>query len=67
MGTASLVIGLALIIIALYFLIWPVTIETEEESDIIFALKPLFFIVLITVGALFLRKFDTDRKKKKNS
>jgi len=67
MGTASLVIGLALIIIALYFLIWPVTIETEEESDIMFALKPLFFIVLITVGALFLRKYVSDRTKEKNS
>jgi len=67
MGTASLVIGLALIALAFYFLLMSTTAETEEESDIIFALKPLFFIVLITVGALLLRKFDIDRKKEKKS
>jgi len=67
MGTASLVLGLASIALAFYFLLMSSTAETEEESDVIFALKPLFFIVLITVGALLLRKYVSDRKKEKNS
>ncbi len=67
MGIAILVIGLASIIASFYFLLMPVTAETEEESDIMRVLRLLFFIVLITVGALFARKYVEDRKKEKNS
>jgi len=67
MGIAILVIGLASIIASFYFLLMPETAETEEESDIMRVLKLLFFIVLITVGALLARKYVEDRKKEKNS
>ncbi len=67
MGTASLVLGLASIIVSFYFLLTPVTAETEEESDIMLVIKLLFFMGLITVGALLLRKYVSDRKKEKNS
>jgi len=45
----------------------PVTAETEEESDIMLVLRLLFFMGLITVGALLARKYVEDRKKEKNS
>ncbi len=67
MGTASLVIGLALIALAFYFLLMSTTAETEEESDIMLVLRLLFFMGLITVGALLARKYVEDRKKEKNS
>ena len=67
MGIAILVIGLASIIASFYFLLMPETAETEEEEDIMRVLKLLFFIVLITIGALLARKYVEDRKKEKNS
>jgi len=67
MGIAILVIGLASIIASFYFLLMPETAETEEESDIMRVLQLLFFIVLITIGALLARKYVEDRKKEKNS
>jgi len=67
MGIAILVIGLASIIASFYFLLMPETAETEEESDIMLVLRLLFFIGLITIGALLARKYVEDRKKEKNS
>ncbi len=67
MGIVILVLGVASIIASFYFLLMPVTAETEEESDIMRVLQLLFFIVLITIGALLARKYVEDRKKEKNS
>ncbi len=67
MGIAILVIGVAFVIASFYFLLMPETAETEEESDIMRVLQLLFFIVLITIGALLARKYVEDRKKEKNS
>ena len=67
MGITILVIGVAFVIASFYFLLMPVTAETEEESDIMLVLRLLFFMGLITVGALLARKYVEDRKKEKNS
>ena len=68
MGTASLVIGLALIIFGFYLIIqaFNTTYEVGEAFYELFAVL-IISVPLIVGGALLLRKFDKDRKKEKNS
>lgn len=79
MGTASLVTGLALIVIGVY---WFLTIDTtvtqvetrwgtgfrfataEEQQDMIIG-KIIFLLILVIPGVLLLRKYDKDKKKEK--
>ena len=69
MGTASLVIGLALIILG-FSLITSYLFRTyPSDTDLIESIIGILILVIpmIAVGALLLRKFDKDRKKEKNS
>ena len=70
MGTASLVIGTILIGFGFSILIIP-TLDTSlmSEKDIGFSIigESVIAIPLIVFGVFFLKKFDKDRKKEKNS
>jgi len=59
-GTASLVIGLALILLGFYFII-----ELMNSDYWILGIL-VFSVPLIAGGALFLRKYDKDKKKDQN-
>ena len=80
MGTASLVIGIALIGIGVYYLLSPVSAVTQietiwgtgyrfateaEQGDMLIG-KLIIAIPTMIVGGFFLRKFDKDRKKEKS-
>ena len=70
MGTASLVIGLALIIIGFGFIIneiMDVESTVEEWGSEVLVVILVLGIPLIVVGSLFLRKYDRGKKKEKNS
>jgi len=61
-GTASLVIGLALIIAGFFNILY----QAEQVEDlVIYTIEVIIGIVLIVVGGLLLRKYDKDRKKEK--
>ncbi len=62
MGTASLVIGLGLIIAGFFNILY----QAEQVVDpVIYTIEVIIGIVLIVVGGLLLRKYDKDRKKEK--
>ena len=62
MGTASLVIGLGLIIAGFFNILY----QAEQVVDpVIYTIEVIIGIVLIVVGGLLLRKYDKDRKKDK--
>jgi len=62
MGTASLVIGLGLIIAGFFNILY----QAEQVKDpLIYTIEIIIGIVLIVVGGLLLRKYDKDRKKEK--
>ena len=70
MGTASLVFGLALIIIGFGFIIneiIDVEPTVEEWGSEVLVVILVLGIPLIVVGSLLLRKYDRDKKKEKNS
>ena len=68
MGTASLVIGLALIIIGFYIIIELLNSGSLAEDPLLVLLGMLVFgVPLIAGGALFLRKYDRDKKKEKST
>ena len=61
MGTASLVIGIGLIISAFYFIFYnAIFVPLNEDAPFGFL---LLGIPLIVVGGLLLRKYDKDKKK----
>jgi len=61
-GTASLVIGLGLIIVGFFNILY----QAEQVIDlVVYTIELIIGIVLIVVGGLFLRKYDKDRKKEK--
>jgi len=70
MGTASLVIGTALIIIG-FGLIMNEVFDPEptaqELGEEVLAVTVVLGIPLIVAGSLFLRKYDRDKKKSENS
>ena len=62
MGTASLVLGVGLLVSGLGYFLISVAVPWEVYYlDIL-----IFSIPLIVVGAFFLRKYDRDRKKEKS-
>ena len=62
MGTASLVLGIGLLVSGLGYFLISVAVPWEVYYlDIL-----IFSIPLIVVGAFFLRKYDRDRKKEKS-
>jgi len=65
-GTASLVFGLICIGVGLYFF-FIVDPEMEAPLELLIIAKLIFLIPLVVIGGLFLRKYDKDRKKEKNS
>jgi len=63
MGTASLVLGIALIGAGFgYFLVAEASIYYYGPTSTI-----TISIILIVIGALLLRKYDRDKKKTENS
>lgn len=79
MGTASLAIGIALIVIGVFvFINYDTTVTevetlwgtgyrfaTEEEQQDMLIGKFIFVFIFLIVGGLFLRKYDKNRKKEK--
>lgn len=68
MGTASLVIGLALIIFGFYFIYEFLNGVYYTDESMENALIGTFILAIpfIVGGALLLRKYDRDKKKEKN-
>ena len=66
MGTLSLVFGIILILIGIYFVYdtLRVFVESEVMSDMIFLL--LFGGILIAGGSYLISKYDDDKKKEKS-
>ena len=69
MGTASLVFGIIVIGVGLYFLFIPIPSETGSDEELVDTLiaKLILVVPAFVIGGLLLRKFDKDRKKEKNS
>jgi len=67
-GTASLVMGLALIILGFYFIMVMLTTPyySEDERSSSYIGNLVFATPLIAGGILLLRKYDRDKKKEKN-
>lgn len=70
MGTASLVFGLILIGIGLFFglgFFYVIVVYPEILNNLVWALlvSIVFTIPFLVVGGLLLRKYDRDRKKEK--
>jgi len=65
LGTASLVIGLILILIGFFFILSAFVefAPTPEDARLNLLLRMIFGIPLIVGGAFYLRKFDKDKKK----
>jgi len=61
-GTASLVIGLGLIIFGFFNIFYQ---AEQVEDPVIYLIEIIISIVLIVVGGFLLRKYDKDRKKEK--
>ena len=65
MGTASLVIGLGLIIIGFFLAVYVLTSPTTEEFQYVLLGTLIISAPPIAIGGLLLRKYDSDKKKEK--
>ncbi len=65
MGTASLVIGLGLIIIGFFLAVYFLTSPTTEEFQYVLLGTLIISAPPIAIGGLLLRKYDSDKKKEK--
>ena len=68
MGTASLVFGLILIGVALYFtidMLLALQFYEEEELGFVGLISLIIVTPMFVIGGLLLRKFDRDRQKSK--
>jgi len=66
MGTASLVIGLGLIILGFFIVIQFFISPTTVELEYLLLGTLIISAPLIAIGGLLLRKYDKDKKKEKN-
>jgi len=66
-GTASLVLGIVLIGMGIYFLFTQGTNTPAEDAIYDLAARLILGIPSIVIGGLLLRKYDRDKKKEKNS
>jgi len=64
-GTASLVIGLGLIIIGFFLAVYFLTSPTTEEFQYVLLGTLIISAPPIAIGGLLLRKYDSDKKKEK--
>jgi len=67
MGTASLVIGLGLIILGFFLIIQTFVSPSTVEYEYVLFATLIVSAPLIAVGGLLLRKYDRDKKKSENS
>jgi len=65
MGTASLVIGLGLIILGFFLIIQTFVSPSTVEYEYVLLGTLIVSAPLIAVGGLLLRKYDRDKKKEK--
>ena len=63
MGTASLVIGIAMIGFGFFFAMYLLTSPTTVEAGYVLLITLIFAGPIIAIGGLFLRKYDKDKKK----
>jgi hypothetical protein len=69
MGIGSLAIGIALITFGFGVIILPTDTALMSDEDVEYLIISELIIALpsIAIGGLFLRKYDKDKKKRKNS